>query len=137
MMVESETQLTLADLTDEQREIFYKYTEITPCSGNCFYCQNRLDELVHDGFMDVAEPEPETPSTPEPLPIVLSREDVQLVIMSLGDSIGLLDSYLDDVADEPPDLAIYGNVMVRRSLVKLRNTLVEWDNEIRAQSEGS
>lgn len=124
-------KLLIENLTPEQRGLFEEEANFPPCTTGCKTCQAELDIMVQRGVFDAP-----TPATPEPQRLELNGAELNLMIVSLGDSRLYIQDTLAErtLSGEDADLTDLALSELEEQVVNLRNKLID---VARAAKEGN
>lgn len=125
-------KLLVEDLTQEQRDVFKRECNFTPCVVGCKTCQSEVDILVQKGLMDTVN----LPEEPQPQRLELNGSELNLMIVSLGESRLYIQDTLNErtMSGEDADLTDLALAELEEQVVNLRNKLI---NVARAAKEGN
>src|SRR6476661_547861 len=124
-------KLLVENLTPEQRLRFGEEAHFRPCGRACKTCQAELDIMVQRGVFDAP-----TPATPEPQRLELNGAELNLMIVSLGESRLYIQDTLAErtLSGEDADLTDLALSELEEQVVNLRNKLID---VARAAKEGN
>ena len=124
-------KLLVENLTPEQRLRFGEEAHFRPCRVACKTCQAELDIMVQRGVFDAP-----TPATPEPQRLELNGAELNLMIVSLGESRLYIQDTLAErtLSGEDADLTDLALSELEDQIVNLRNKLID---VARAAKEGN